>query len=707
MKSHSLFSPAGRTGFCLFLAAALACAFPGRGIAAGNQLCHHDLKVEILPAEHRLNVRDDIQIEDPIGGKVAFSLSDKSSIESVLVNGKPSEYSFQSGKLTLPAEPASDGSLSLTVSFNAIFDDPVDRQPADFDNPGFGVVGSISEKGTFLLSDSGWYPGFAGGGEDFRIQVTAPRGIYAVTAGELIGHEDRGEKSISEWKTGPIGQGLSLSAARYIVRSKKDGRVPIYTYFTPETDSLSSTYLNASARHIAFYENLHGPYPFPKFAVVENFFPTGYGFPSYTLLGTTVLKLPFIPETSLRHEIAHSWWGNGVLVDYTFGNWCEGLTTYVADYLSQEITSARDARLYRLQLLRDYALLVSPTDDFPLRRFQSRISPATRAVGYGKAAFVFHMVRQEIGDEPFWKCLRQIYRERLFQKTTWTDFRDVFVRTGGWDAGKAKVFFDQWVNRSGAPVLRLEKVRLEGGSSNPLVTGFLLQNSPPYDLDIAIRLESSAAGHTDTKIGIGTGPTRFSIRSSAAPRELVVDPDVNVFRLLYPEEIPATVNSLKGSRSLVAVLSDGPPEESAKDFKVLLVGLDQAEIPIISESQAESGKDNDKDFLFFGLPRSEKLKSLFKAAPEGVILSPDRFSVKGFSEADCLFMVFGDGGRGGGLTALFLPVYGTDRDSVFAAVRKITHYGRYSFLTFLGGVIQEKGVWEVSHSPLEFNFPQQ
>ena len=64
---------------------------------------------------------------------------------------------------------------------------------------------------------------------------------------------------------------------------------------------------------------MHGPYPFPKFAIVENFFPTGYGFLSYTLLGGSVLKLPFIPETSLRHEIAHSWWGNGVLVDYAAG----------------------------------------------------------------------------------------------------------------------------------------------------------------------------------------------------------------------------------------------------------------------------------------------------------------------------------------------------------------------------------------------------
>ncbi len=47
----------------------------------------------------------------------------------------------------------------------------------------------------------------------------------------------------------------------------------------------------------------------------------------YTLLGRTVIKMPFIVYTSLGHEIAHNWWGNSVFVDQKKGNWCEGLAT--------------------------------------------------------------------------------------------------------------------------------------------------------------------------------------------------------------------------------------------------------------------------------------------------------------------------------------------------------------------------------------------
>ncbi|MGA7491363.1 MAG: M1 family aminopeptidase [Syntrophobacteraceae bacterium] len=792
-------------GKVLWLAAALIFISPGLKAAWGAEVCHHDLKVKLQPEAHRLLVQDDIRVAGWKGGEISFLFSDKANIKSVLVNGKPSKYSFSSGKLTLSGVSAARGSFGVSISFDAVFNDPVDSEPASFDNPGLGVAGSISDRGTFLLADSGWYPRFAcrraatvglpsqpalpkiAEGEipeDFDLEVTAPRGIYAVTAGELIGHEDRNANSISTWKTGQIGQGLALSAGRYIIRSlspqtgltliargdsasaqtgsggspprgdfasrqpDRGGSPPVYTYFTSENDALSETYLKAAVSHIKFYERLHGPYPFPKFAIVENFFPTGYGFPSYTLLGATVLRLPFIPETSLRHEIAHSWWGNGVLVDYASGNWCEGLTTYVADYLSQEMSSAADARLYREQILQEYATFAASGADFPLRFFEGRSSPATKAVGYGKAAFVFHMIRQKLGDDAFWNSLRQIYKERLFVRTSWEDFRDAFVRTGGWDPAEAKEFFDQWVARSGAPVLRLQDVRLNSDASGWQATGSIDQDPPWYDLDITVALKISPNQRFDTRIGIKGGSTSFAIglpRTGSAlkpseaptargdfasvqsgsggtpprgdsasvqsgsggtppPQKLIADPDVNTFRLLDPEEIPCTVNSVKGSKSLTAVLRDGSPREAVKAFELLLEGLGHADARITSEKEAEMKMSKQGDFLFFGLPRSEKLKSFFSSSPEDVTLAEEKFSVKGLSGADCLFLVLNESNRGAGITALYLPVSGASADSVLTAARKITHYGKYSYLAFSQGVIRQKGVWEVLRSPLQFDF---
>ena len=69
---------------------------------------------------------------------------------------------------------------------------------------------------------------------------------------------------------------------------------------------------------------------------MENFWETGYGMPSFTLLGPQVIRFPFILTSSYPHEILHNWWGNSVFVDYPTGNWCEGLTAYMADHLMKE-----------------------------------------------------------------------------------------------------------------------------------------------------------------------------------------------------------------------------------------------------------------------------------------------------------------------------------------------------------------------------------
>ncbi len=486
------------------------------------------------------------------------------------------------------------------------------------------------------------------------------------------------------------------------------GNTQVMTYLLQSSTALAVTYLQATAEHLQFYEALLGPYPFPKFAVVENFFPTGYGFPSYTLLGSTVLHLPFIPQTSLKHEVAHSWWGNGVFVDYESGNWCEGLTTYVADYLTQERASTNDGRLYRQQMLRDYATLVGSGRDFPLRSFTSRIDPATRAVGYGKAAFVFHMVRQKLGDGRFWEALRRIYRERLFKSTSWEDFRKVFVESGEWDPKQAGQFFEQWLDRTGAPRLQLQEIQSSKRGAEWRVQGILAQSAPVYDLEIDMDLQTTGKPQ-DSAIKLSGHTTSFGIGSGNPPTRLTVDPEVNLFRLLYPEEIPATVNSIKGAKDLIAVLSDNQPAESRSVFELLLESLDQAGLHLVREAEVDSTAIQKRNFFFFGLPRSEALRALVTSNTEGLTLSFDHFALSGVFSSDtndCLFAALSDRHRSGRVVALFMPIPGTGEQSVTTAARKITHYGKYSYLAFAQGNNQAKGTWPISNSPLLVNFKE-
>ena len=214
---------------------------------------------------------------------------------------------------------------------------------------------------------------------------------------------------------------ITLVGGPLVVYREAAGAVEALAYLRQKDDALASKYLEATAQYLEMYRGLVGPYPYSKFALVENFWETGYGMPSYTLLGPQVIRFPFILTSSYPHEILHNWWGNSVFVDYASGNWCEGLTAYMADHLIQEQRGQGEA--YRRDTLQKYRSYVKDGRDFPLTEFRSRHSAATEAVGYGKTLMLFHMLRQRLGDDGFRQWAARFYRENRGKQASFSDIR--------------------------------------------------------------------------------------------------------------------------------------------------------------------------------------------------------------------------------------------------------------------------------------------
>ncbi|NIQ08653.1 MAG: M1 family metallopeptidase, partial [Gammaproteobacteria bacterium] len=87
-------------------------------------------------------------------------------------------------------------------------------------------------------------------------------------------------------------------------------------------------------------------------------------------------------------------------------------------------------------------------NDFALTEFQSRHNAATEAVGYGKSLMMWHMLRRQVGDEQFIRSLQKFYGDNKFKRASFADIRQAFESVTGEDF---ELFFDQWVNRVGAP----------------------------------------------------------------------------------------------------------------------------------------------------------------------------------------------------------------------------------------------------------------
>ncbi|MFQ6617129.1 MAG: M1 family metallopeptidase, partial [Fidelibacterota bacterium] len=425
----------------------------------------------------------------------------------------------------------------------------------------------------------------------------------------------------------------------------------------------------------------------------------GYGMPSYTLLGRTVIKLPFIVYTSLGHEIAHNWWGNSVYVDYEGGNWCEGLTTYLADYHYKELESHESATQYRKEILQDYTNYVNPANDFPLTDFTERTTPASRAIGYGKAAMVFHMLRQKFGDELFFNALKEVYRKKKWKKTLWADFENTFQKLSKEDL---RWFFNQWVERKGAPFIKLGKVSLKKDK----IKFEIIQEGEPYNLEVPVLVKTADGTEKTIKAKISTPKKKFTLKVETKPVSIQIDPYNDIFRKLHRDEIPPTLSQVLGDTNQIIVLPGSANSEAVESYKNLAEILNRpGKARVIQDNEVEKQIiESNSIFILGGITENSLASKLLEFAEQEVSISYTGFTLMGKEYNDlgsALLAVFRNPYNREKAIAIF---FSNEASGIIPAGRKLPHYGKYSYLAFIMGQNKAKGVWKVEKSPLIYYF---
>jgi len=667
---------------CLLLLIALLMPIPGivRETAgdAGPRL-----EIDLDPAGHRLTGTLQLSAAGAVLPGEIIRLSPRADILEVSLHGTPQAYRFDAGVLTL-APGSGPASGDLVVRYRLVFADRPPANPAHAEDPSYGVSASIQPEGTYLGSGTGWYPQLAGQA-GFVLQVRAPEGYRAVTSGRFLEALDEGGTSLTRWATSGHEAGLTLAAGPYLIRKELGGTVPIYAFFGAETIDLADSYLATAREYLELYQRLFGPYPFPQFVIAANFFPTGYGFPGWTLLGSSVIRLPFIVSSSLVHEIAHCWWGNGVRPDRRQGNWSEGLATYLADHLVKERSSPEEARDYRLKLLRDYATL--STEGGPLSGFQSRFDRRSQVIGYGKGAMVFHMIRRQIGDEGFWAGLRTAAERYLFRTASWDDLLQCFAEQGHPEILEQ---FRPWLTRSDIPALSFDRVEVRKVDDRWTVSGRVAQHGKPWPLRLELVLRS-AEDVQHQVLRLTDALTPFSISSGQQPLALQADPETDLMRQLDPVEIPATVNHLRSAAPLTVYSCAVAAPLDPRPLQTLLAALRQPGDAVQTVSRLPRPLP-DGSLLVYGhgcldgLPVEENGEA--RRVLAGLPQAPaDRSVLAVVKRRD----------QPAAVAAVFQPAAGEDAITV---ARKIPHYGKYSALEFSGSSNVRKQTWQAEATPL-------
>jgi len=519
---------------------------------------HYDLFVHLQPDTHRLSVQAAITLppEHPRPFKFALhqGLAPSSPTPGVTIT-RLEQLPGSAPRELFQVEAPPEQQIILIAYQGEIFH-PLTDDGREFARGIRDTPGIIGPEGVFLSPAAAWYPQAWEPGRSItaRLRVRTPAEWSTVSQGMRVAPPPEAEDRETGWEIAIPQEGLYLLANRFTSYEESVGRIKAQAFLRTPDDELAARYLAATGRYLAMYEELLGPYPYKKFALVENFWETGFGMPSFTLLGSTVIRLPFILHTSYPHEILHNWWGNGVYVDYRHGNWSEGLTSYLADHLLAE--QQGKGQEHRRNALRKYSDYAADGRDFALTDFTGRHHPASEAVGYGKSMMLFHMLRRSLGDPLFRKGLREFYRRHLFTVAGYDELRKVFEEVSG---RSLEQFFKQWVTRTGAPRLGLEEVSLSREKDGYLLNGIISQRtagrgsppppeSAPYVLPpplvpylLEVPLYVTVEGKEEAlKAVVRTTEERaaFSLLLPERPLRLDLDPDFDLFRRLEAQETP-------------------------------------------------------------------------------------------------------------------------------------------------------------------------
>jgi hypothetical protein len=676
--------------------------------------------VVLLPEAHRLEAEDVISVPSraPSAGSLRFILHADLEVESAdpgyVVEAlpgapRPEHFGIDGKSWEATAVPLREYRLSPSamewptdprprLKYHGDIHHSLVAEEEDYARSFSRTPAVIGAEGVMLSGDSFWIPWFGKELVSFSLNVTIPEGWNVVSQGERTRHAVDGVSRRVRWECPDPMDEVYLIGGRFTEYSRPAGNVTAYAFLQEPDPSLAAKYLEATAQFIEMYSQLIGPYPYKKFALVENFWETGYGMPSFTLLGPTVIRLPFILGSSYPHEILHNWWGNSVFVDYEQGNWSEGLTAYLADHLMKE-TRGKGIE-YRRNTLIGYRSYVREGRDFPLRDFRSRHSSASEAVGYGKSLMLWHMLRLHLGDEAFVRGLEIFFRRHRFQRASFSDLRRVCSEVAGEDL---RPFFRQWVERTGAPVLSLESEPL--GEDRIRVLVRQEQSGEPYQLTVPLAV--TVAGETQARIfslPIKTRESEFEFALPAAPLRVDLDPYFDVFRRLDQREIPPTLSDLFGAEKVTLVLPEREGESVMEAWEDLARVWKQGAAGQVEAVHEQELQRLPKDRAVWILGRHNRWSRLLRSGLEelgaGIADGAIHIGAKQLPEKGHSFVY-----TTRRVDRPHFPLAWVGADSAAAIrglARKLPHYGKYSYLAFSGDEPSNvvKGQWQAIDSPL-------
>jgi len=563
----------------------------------------YTIKAEVEPPT-RIHARTQLQLEAKEGGRRAlfFELSRFLQVESVKLHGEPVEFIHN------PAVEGTQLSRRGNDAVAVILPEPTKPgQKMDLEFVYGGEV--LAEAGGGLLyvgARGAWYPNRGMTMADYDLQFEYPQGWTLVATGkptpvsaEPDSAKAKGEQA-SRWVSERPIPLAGFNLGKYRVATAHAGDVTVQTYAalgverdfpsaaiqvvepsdpTAPTPQVTMPYrpspvqnqeavAQSAARAIDYYAARFGPYPYSQLALTQIPGRESQGWPGLVFLSSYAFlsieqreQMHYSPVRILlqqlipAHEAAHQWWGDLITWDSYRDQWfSEGLANYSSLMMLQEKDPAGFWQImeqYRQDLVTPDKDGMAPKDAGPVtlggRLESSRFPGGYDAISYGRATWLFHMLRTMLDDapasagrkansgpeEPFTRALRRFRERYQGRPITTRQLLEVFVQDlppALRYEGKNSLdwFLDGWVNGTSLPKLQLKAVKLTPNTAGSVVTGTILQKDAPQDLVTSVPLYGVSTGKQPVFLGrvFADGEeSSFRVNAPAGVHKILLDPE--------------------------------------------------------------------------------------------------------------------------------------------------------------------------------------
>jgi aminopeptidase N len=305
------------------------------------------------------------------------------------------------------------------------------------------------------------------------------------------------------------------------------GCVPQMVYTLPEQRRILPGSFAEADSVVTFFARTFGPFVYEKLAHLQSL--TRFGGmenASAIFYSDRAFRTTGVGYGLLAHETAHQWFGDAVTEREWPHLWLsEGFATYLAALYTQH---SRGDSAFRAEIggIRRQVLAAAVVAQRPvIDTIETTLTSLLNANSYQKGGMVLHMLREEIGDEAFFRGAR-IYQDKFRHGTALTDdLRGAMELAAGKDL---KAFFTQWLTRPGFPEIDVAW-KYEAGSGRLSLT--VTQSGKFGNFTFPLTVEFTDAGGTAHRSRLVVPAQReavFTLNAGlrGAPTRMRVDPDV-------------------------------------------------------------------------------------------------------------------------------------------------------------------------------------